>query len=174
MKKFIHHQNWNYLTGEKIVALFDEQFGDVDIQPNIDIVEQLRAMESATLECLEDRTCSTVYRIKQTGVVYQLCQPCGKLFEFDDYESYLDEEPIDELVRLFVTKEPVHIAYKEGGKLIIERKQPPRFKGYATGNNMNGIEVTEWIDPLPTNVMAIAKLMRKAGAFLNSYFKNSK
>lgn len=156
------------------MALFDEQFGDVEIQPNIDIVEQLRAMESATLECLENRSFSTVYRIKQTGVVYQLCQPDGTLFEFDDYEDYQQAEPVDELVTLFATKEPVHIAYNDGNKLIIERKQPPRFKGYATGNNMNAIEIMEWVDPMPKNVMDIAKLMRKAGAFLNNYFKNKR
>lgn len=174
MKKFIHHQNWHYLTGQQIVDLFNETFSDVQIQPNMAIVLQLKAMEAATLECLEDRTASTIYRIRQTGVVYQLCQPNGDLFEYDDYESYQQDEPVDELVTKFEEDSPVHIVYEKNGKTYIERKQPPRFKAIYTGKEMHEIEIVEWIDKEPVGMMELPRLLRKAGAFLHSYFRNKK
>jgi hypothetical protein len=171
MKKFIHSQNWHYLTGEQIVQLFDEHFPDVTIQPNYDMVMQLKALEAATLECLENRTSSTVYRIKQTGVVYHLCQPNGDLFEYDDYEGYQQDKPVDELIEKYADDEPVHVAYEKDGKLYIERKKHPRLKGvYTPENPMSHISDIEWIDqPRPTE---IANVLRKAGAFLQSYFKS--
>lgn len=173
MTKFIHHHNWNYLTGQQIVDLFDETFGDVEIQPNMAIVQQLKAMETATLECLENRTGSTVYRIRQKGVVFQLCQPNGDLFEFDDLEDYQQADPVDELVTAYESESPVHVAYEENGRLIIERKHPPRFKAvYLPNNKMQSIEIIKWIDPEPQGMMELPRLMRKAGAFLHSYFRN--
>ena len=174
MKKFIHHQNWHYLTGQQIVDLFNETFSDVEIQPNMGIVQQLKDMEVATLECLEDRTASTIYRIRQTGVVYQLCQPNGDLFEFDDYESYQQDDTIDELVTKFQEDSPVHVAYEKDGKLFIERKHPPRFKAVYTGDNNNALDIVQWIDPQPKGMMELPSLLRKAGAFLHSYFRNKK
>ena len=84
MKKEIYHDSWHKLPNEEIVALFDNNFGsmerdapdgtNVTIQPNLQIVLDLQDLRKATLELLENREASTIYRIKQTGVVYQLCQ----------------------------------------------------------------------------------------------------
>ena len=65
MNPTIFKDNWHLLTGEQIVSLFDEHFSDVTIQPNFPIVQRLKMLEVATLELMENRSSSTVYRIKQ-------------------------------------------------------------------------------------------------------------
>ena len=129
-------------------------------------------LEVATIECLENRTFSTVYRIRQTGEVYQITQPNGELFEYDDYESYQLEDPVDNLIESFMAKEPVHIITQIEGDIYIERLKPPRFRAkYVPGDPLNNLQEIEWIDKEP-DFNIYANIMRKAGGFVSSYLKN--
>ncbi|GAA0561421.1 hypothetical protein [Chitinophaga japonensis] len=166
MKHIAHSAHWHYLTGEQIVAAFDEAFPNVTIQPNLDIVMQLKDMEVGTLELLENRTGSSVYRIRETGVVYQLFQPNGDLFEYDDYDSYLEEDPVDELIEAYASREPAHVLERKGKDIWVERKKPPRFRArYTPDNPLNHLSDLEWLDGEP-DFMQQARLLRKAAAFL--------
>ncbi len=109
MKKNIHHPNWNSLTREEIQSLFTDNFGEVNVKPPKKLVTDLRAMMSSTLECLENRTGSTVYRIWQTGIVYQTFKHEG-MVEYDDYEEYKQAEAFDELLIAYDAKQPVYMA----------------------------------------------------------------
>jgi hypothetical protein len=167
MKKQIFRNDWHMLTGEQIVNLFDQNFYDVTIQPNQKIVYKLRSLEVATLELLENRSSSTVYRIRQTDEIYQIFQPNGDTLIFDT-EDYFSSKPIDELLTAYSKKEPVFRGEKQSnGFVLIEHLKEPRFKAFFDGNEFKNIL---WIDEQPLDVSLLAKLMRKAGAFLKSYF----
>ena len=96
MEKFIHHGNWNSLDRQQFTHLFAETFDNVTVLPNRVITLDLRTLSTATLECLENRSVSTVYRILPTGVVYQIIKP-DVTIKYDDYEEYLLSEITDEL-----------------------------------------------------------------------------
>ena len=171
MKSQIYSHLWHMLTGQEIIDLFNSNFKNVTRQPNTTIAQRLKALEVATLELLENRTESTVYRIWQTGEVFQVCQPDGSYYEYNDYESYLKEEPVDALITSYTTKDPVHIISEEDGKIFIERKKPPRFKGLYTKKN---IEIIDWIDPKPQSISKLTSILRKADSFISNYLKTDK
>jgi hypothetical protein len=82
MKGVIFRNDWHKLGLKQIDSLFNEFFGDVAIQPGIEIVNRLKALEVGSLEILEDRSSSTVYRIRQTDEVFQIFQPGGDFFRY--------------------------------------------------------------------------------------------
>jgi hypothetical protein len=166
MNPTIFKDNWHLLTGEKIVSLFDEHFDDVTIQPNFTIVQRLKMLEVATLELMENRSSSTVYRIKQYDEVFQIFQPNGDYFVYDT-EDYYNAEIVDKLLKSYIKKEPVFtISEVSKNRMVVERLKPPRFCVTFEGNESKNVV---WIDKEPDSVSTIANLMRKAGAFYNSY-----
>lgn len=179
----IYHHAWHKLSNEQIVNLFDQTFGNsirpatsgagvqVTIAPNLTIVNGLRQLGTATLELLENRTGSTIYRIRETGIVYQLCQPNGDLFEFDDYDDYRSAEPIDSEMTIYYAKRTKFTVEKKDGKLYISHHEPPLFTAQWVGG-MNGVDNIVWHEQ-PQSISEVAKLLRKAGAFMNSYFKTN-
>jgi hypothetical protein len=182
MKKEIYHNAWHKLSGEEIITLFDNNFGSsisqapdgtsVKIAPNMQIVIDLKELGNATLELLENREASTIYRIKQTGIVYQLCQPNGDLLEFDDYEQYLQAEPIDKPITIYAPKPLKFTAEKVGDKLIVKHHEPPQFEGEWIGG-VHGVENVKWPNGQPSDFMEVPRLMQKLGAFMNTYFKEN-
>lgn len=182
MKKEIYHEAWHKLSGEEIVTLFDNTFGShiseapdgttVTILPDINIVMDIRELGNATLELLENRTSSTVYRIKQTGIVYQIFHPDGQMFEFDDYEQYLQSDVIDEPITIYEPKPLKFTAEKQGDKLIVKHHEPPQFEAEWVGG-VHGVENVKWEHGQPANFMEIARLMQKLGAFIKTYFKQN-
>jgi len=168
MKGVIFRNDWHILTGYQIIKLFDEHFPDVAVQPNTDVVSRLKLLEVCTLEILEDRSCSSVYRIRQTDEVFQIFQLNGDLFRYTTEDYYL-KKPIDKLVKEFFRKESVFKAEKlSQGKYIIEHLKSPKFKVLFDDGTYDQVE---WIDKAPSDPLQIAKLMRKAGAFYSSYLK---
>jgi hypothetical protein len=168
----VHSQQWYLLTDKQMADLFHANFKSVTILPNIALIHRLKVLRSATLECLENRTCSTVYRIRQTGMVYQICQSGDDpgLFEYDSFESYQANNPIDELIEAFISKDLVHIIRETEGVLYIERLKFPRFRAkYVPGRD--NLQSIEWIDEQPINNKTFS-LFRKAEAFISNYFKN--
>jgi hypothetical protein len=171
MRKIATYQAWHKLPNETIIKLFDETLEGITIQPSLHLVSALKAVGFCTLEVLENRTFSTVYRIKQTGVVYQVTEPEGETFEWDDYFDYTQDKPIDQLLAQYEAKPLKFTAEKDqDGHLWIKHHRPPRFKGKWVGG-IKGIDEIEWTDT-PT-FEGLASLMRKAGAFVNAYFRNS-
>lgn len=134
----IRSSRWQQLSNEDIVKLFDRYFDDVAIQPNAAIVAELRLLKSATLELLEDRWSSSVYRIRETGVVFQIEQENGEYWVYDSYEDYLSDPPMDELRESFVRPPKTYeVIDQQGDIFTIKRNKPPRFKAKynrATGD----------------------------------------
>lgn len=166
MNPTIFKDNWHLLTGEQIVSLFDDHFSDVTIKPNFPIVQRLKLLEVATLELMENRSSSTVYRIKQYDEVFQIFQPNGEYFVYDT-DDYYNAEEVDKLLQTFVKKEPVFaITEVSRERMVVEHLRPPRFKCvFADGEYKD----TVWIDKPPLDVSLLAKLMKKAGSFYKSY-----
>ncbi|HPI43698.1 MAG TPA: hypothetical protein PLH91_00570 [Tenuifilaceae bacterium] len=166
MNPIIFRNNWHLLTGEQIISLFKEQFTEVTIEPNFAIVQRLKMLEVATLELMENRSRSTVYRIKQYDEVYQIFEMNGDYFIYDT-EDYYNAEIVDKLLKSYIKKEPVFtISEVSKNRMVVERLKPPRFCVTFEGNESKNVV---WIDKEPDNVSTIANLMRKAGAFYASY-----
>jgi hypothetical protein len=168
MKGVIFRNDWHLLKPTQIDSLFNEHFADVAIQPGIDIVKRLKMMEVCTLEILEDRSSSTVYRIRQTDEVFQIYQPDGKLFSYTTEDYYL-QKPIDDLVREYSKKDPIFKIEKVSDlKDIVHHLKSPKFRALFVDGTYDKME---WIDEPPEDITQIEKLLRKMGAFYTSYVK---
>ena len=168
MKGVIFRNDWHLLKPTQIDSLFNEHFADVAIQPGIDIVKRLKMMEVCTLEILEDRSSSTVYRIRQTDEVFQIFQPDGKLFSYTTEDYYL-QKPIDDLVREYSKKDPIFKIEKVSDlKDIVHHLKYPKFRALFVDGTYDKME---WIDEPPEDITQIEKLLRKMGAFYTSYVK---
>lgn len=167
--EFSAYAAWSMLSQAKIAEIVAETFTNVSALPNEYLIAELRRKGGfCSLELMENRTGSAVYRIKQTGQVFQIKAADPSLFySFGSYEEYLREEPFDTLIVKIDRKEPVHTAFEvEGGDLLISRQTSPRFTARfrpPTGE----IEVVEWIDEASPDKQAA--LLKKAAAFGNSY-----
>jgi hypothetical protein len=167
-KGLIVRNDWHKLTGQQILTLFYENFSAVAIQPGIEIVNRLKMLEICTLEILEDRSSSTVYRIRETDEVFQIFQPEGKLFSYTTEDYYL-QEPIDSLVKEYSKKDPIFKIEKvSDSRDIVQHLKPPKFRALFVDGNFNKVE---WIDRPPEDITKIAKLIRKMGSFYTSYIK---
>ena len=168
MKGVIFRNDWHLLGLKQIDSLFNELFSDVAIQPGIDIVKRLKMMEVCTLEILEDRSSSTVYRIRQTDEVFQIFQPDGKLLSYTTEDYYL-QKPIDDLVKEYSKKDPIFKIEKVSDfKEIIHHLKSPKFRALFVDGTYDKME---WIDQPPEDISQIEKLMKKMGAFYTSYVK---
>ena len=168
MKGIIFRNDW-YLLGEKQIAdLFNEHFSDVAIQPGIDIVKRLKMLEVCTLEILEDRSISTVYRIRQTDEVFQIFQPAGNILSYTTEDYYL-KKPIDDPVREYSKKDPIFRIEKVSDlKDIVHHLKPPKFRALFVDGTFDKME---WIDQPPEDISQIEKIMKKMAAFYTSYVK---
>ena len=168
MKGVIFRNDWHLLGLKQIDSLFNELFSDVAIQPGIEIVNRLKMLEACSLELLEDRSSSTVYRIRQTDEVFHIFQPDGDLFRYTT-EDYYQEKPTDELVKEYIKKDPVFKIEKvSAGRDVIHHLKPPKFSALFIDGTFDKVE---WIDEPPEDVSEISKLMRKMGAFYASFFR---
>ena len=168
MKGVIFRNDWHLLSHKHIDSLFNDHFTDVAIQPGIDIVKRLKMIEVCTLEILEDRSSSTVYRIRQTDEVFQIFQPDGKLFSYTTEDYYL-QKPFDDLVKEYSKKDPIFKIEKVSDlKDIVHHLKPPKFLALFVDGTFDKME---WIDQPPEDITQIAKLLRKMGAFYSSYVK---
>jgi hypothetical protein len=168
MKGVIFRNDWHLLKPTQIDSLFNEHFADVAVQPGIDIVKRLKIMEVCTLEILEDRSSSTVYRIRQTDEVFQIYQPDGKLFSYTTEDYYL-QKPIDDLVKEYSKKDPIFKIEKVSDfKEIVHHLKSPKFRALFVNGTYDKME---WIDLPPEDISQIEKIMKKMGAFYTSYIK---
>lgn len=168
MKGVVFRNDWHLLSQKQIENLFNENFTEVTTQPGIDIVKRLKVMEVCTLEILEDRSRSTVYRIRQTDEVFHIFRPDGKFFAYTTEDYYL-QKPIDELVKEYSKKDPIFKVEKISDfKEIIHHLKSPKFRALFVDGTYDKME---WIDQPPEDISQIEKLMKKMGAFYTSYVK---
>lgn len=168
MKGVIFRNDWHLLGLKQIDSLFNEIFSDVSILPAIEIVNRLKMLEVGSLEILEERSRSTVYRIRQTDEVFQIFQPGGDLFRYTT-EDYFQKEPSDELVKEYIKKAPVFKIEKVSDQRdVIHHLRPPRFRALFVDRTFDKVE---WIDQPPEDISQIPKLMRKMGAFYASFYR---
>lgn len=168
MKGVVFRNDWHLLGLKQIDSLFNELFSDVAIQPGIEIVNRLKMLEVCSLEILEDRSKSTVYRIRQTDEVFQIFQPGGDLFRYTT-EDYFQKQPSDELVKEYVKKAPVFKIEKVSDhRDVIHHLRPPKFRALFVDRTFDKVE---WIDQPPEDISQIPKLMRKMGAFYASFYR---
>jgi len=168
MKEVIFRNDWHQLGEKQIVDLFTEHFTGVTIQPGESVIKRLKMMEVCTLEILEDRSSSTVYRIRQTDEVFHVFQPDGKLFSYTTEDYYL-QKPIDDLVKEYSKKDPIFKIEKVSDfKEIIHHLKSPKFRALFVDGTYDKME---WIDQPPEDISQIEKIMKKMGAFYTSYVK---
>ena len=168
MKGVIFRNDWHLLGLKQIDSLFNELFSNVAIQPGIEIVNRLKMLEVCSLEILEDRSCSTVYRIRQTDEVFHIFQPNGDLFRYST-EDYYQKQPTDELVKEYIKKAPVFKIEKVSDRRdVIHHLKPPKFSALFIDGTFDKVE---WIDQPPEDISQTSKLMRKMGAFYASFFR---
>jgi len=168
MKGVVFRNDWHLLGLKQIDSLFNELFSDVAIQPGIEIVNRLKMLEVCSLEILEDRSRSTVYRIRQTDEVFQIFQPGGDLFRYTT-EDYFQKKPSDELVKEYIKKAPVFKIEKVSEhRDVIHHLRPPKFRALFVDRTFDKVE---WIDQPPEDISQIPKLMRKMGAFYASFYR---
>lgn len=168
MKGVIFRNDWHLLSQKDIDSLFYEHFAYVAILPGIEIVKRLKMMEVCTLEILEDRSSSTVYRIRQTDEVFHVFRPDGKLFSYTTEDYYL-QKPIDDLVKEYSKKDPIFKIEKVSDlKDIVHHLKSPKFRALFVDGTYDKME---WIDQPPEDISQIEKLMKKMGAFYTSYVK---
>jgi predicted transcriptional regulator len=163
MRKIELYHTWNNLSDDQVIAIFNKYLSEMTFKPNSRIVYDLRNLEQSTLEVLENRTGSTVYRIRQTGVVYQIIE--GDYYLWDDTSEYLDANPIDELMVSYNTKPITFTALSdEEDHLWLTHHKPPKFTARWEGD----FKEIEWKDEPDFN--ALTELTKKAEAFINHYF----
>lgn len=131
--KRIHHKQWHTLSGSKILDVVKTSVEPITVLPDERILNDLKVLESATLEVLEDRTLSTVYRIRETGRVHHMFTD-GRLNVYMNYDHYLSQKPVDSLLIVFPAKDLVFRIFNELGEDVIhegiERLKKPRFTAY--------------------------------------------
>jgi hypothetical protein len=168
MKGVIFRNDWHLLGLKQIDSLFNEFFSDVAIKPGIEIVDRLKILEVGSLEILEDRSSSTVYRIRQTDEVFHIFQPGGDLFRYTTEDYYL-KQPVDELIKEYIKKAPVFKIEKVSDhRDVIHHLKPPKFSALFIDGTFDKVE---WIDQPPEDITQVTKLMRKMGAFYASFFR---
>src|SRR5664279_4188045 len=106
MKGIIFRKDWHQLREKQITGLFNEHFPGVTIQPGGNIIKRVKMLEVCTLEILEDRSSSTVYRIRQTDEVFQIFASDGKQQSYTTEDYYL-HVPVDDLVKEYSKKDPI-------------------------------------------------------------------
>ena len=168
MKGIIFRNDWHQLGEKQIKDLFNELFTGVTIQPGDSIVKRVKMLEVCTLEILEDRSSSTVYRIRQTDEVFQIFKPDGKLLNCTTEDYYL-QKPVDDLVKEYSKKDPIFKIEKVSDiRDIVHHLQTPKFRALFIDGTFDKVE---WIDQPPEDISQIPKLLRKMGAFYSSYVK---
>jgi hypothetical protein len=168
MKGIIFRNDWHQLGEKQITDLFNEHFNGVTSQPGGSIIKRVKMLEVCTLEILEDRSRSTVYRIRQSDEVFQIFAPDGKFLNYTTEDYYL-QKPIDDLVQEYSKKDPIFKIEKVSDiRDIVHHLKTPKFRALFIDGTFDKVE---WIDQPPEDISQIPKLLRKMGAFYSSYVK---
>jgi hypothetical protein len=147
----VYHSRWHELSDQHIENLFKKYLGATTVSP-FALLPKLRKLEVATLELIEDRTQSTVYRIRETGQTYTL-------------PAMLQDEP----KTLYKNKPPVFIIRESENSCQIERIKPPRFTANYDLETKELFNIT-WLDAEPI-LTSLNSTLKKAALFLRDNVK---
>ena len=117
---------YTHFCSEKFIRLYGHP---ISCYPTQDLFHQLRLRKLATLEVIENRSKATVYRIRQTGMVY-LCR-AGEVrsLVFASLKDYLLSPDNSRILHNFYCKPLVFIIEPNGSQTLIHRLKFPRFSG---------------------------------------------
>lgn len=173
MKKFIHRYDWNMYSFQQARQIFSDHFPPLTCAPDQFLFNELRGQHRATLELLENRSESSVFRIKELATCYQVTK-AGHCLQYKDFETYQDNPPSDQLLEQFsVPNITFSVDPQTDGSMVITRNKSPKFK--ATYYPNNSILATgdislvneEWFDQVDDNDKQ--KIKRKLALFLKKY-----
>lgn len=95
----VHYNYWNLVHEEHIASILGEKFRGVTASPNYSIIHRLKSLGEATIECWENRTTSTVYKILPTNELIQVFRSKDKeIIIFESIETYSQAMQSDALV----------------------------------------------------------------------------
>lgn len=173
MKKFIHRYDWNMYSFQEARQIFIDHFPNITCFPDQILFNELRGQHRATLELLENRSESTVFRIKELASCYQVNKE-GHCRQFKDFETYLEQPHTDQLIEQFsVPNITFSVNPQSDGSMVITRNKTPKFKATYLPNDslLTTGEVTlineEWIDQVEDQDKQ--KIKRKLALFLKKY-----
>lgn len=173
MKKFIHRYDWNLYSFQQAQDIFKDQFPNITCSPDQILFNELRGQHRGTLELLENRSESTVFRIKELATCYQVTKS-GNCLQFNDFETYQVKPPFDKLLEQFtVPNITFSVNPQTDGSILVSRNKSPKFKAtylpndsLLTTGEINLIN-EEWIDQVEDQDKQ--KIKRKLALFLKKY-----
>ena len=85
----VHYNYWNLVHEEHIASILGEKFRGVTALPNYSIIYRIKSLGEATIQCWENRTTSTVYKILPTNELIQVFKAKDKeIIIFESLEIY--------------------------------------------------------------------------------------
>ena len=85
----VHYNYWNMIHEEHIASILGEKFRGVTALPNYSIIHRIKSLREATIQCWENRTTSTVYKILPTNELVQVFRSKEKeIIIFESIETY--------------------------------------------------------------------------------------
>jgi len=95
----LQYSYWHLIHEEHIASILNEHFRGVTASPDASIILRLKQLKEATIECWENRTTSTVYKILPTNELLQVFKSKEKsLVVFENLETYAQAAQSDVLV----------------------------------------------------------------------------
>lgn len=118
--------HWDRLNKEELMNKFVNGFtDDVNVLPNAAIIAELRMLSRGRLDVLERRHLTTVYRVHDTGRVYQISKmaPEKEFWIFNDYDEYISVSPMDEVETFFRLTPIYSIIFTMGKQTFIKAEK---------------------------------------------------
>lgn len=162
----IYKNNWDTLSILEINEAF-KSFGNITMMPSDIIVKKIMTFGTATLELLENRTESTLFRFRQLDLVYHVFE--NQTREYTSFQQYQNTRIEDELIKSFEKKAVVFKFIENQDKIIVEYLKYPRFIAEYSTDKEAVIKVTNWIDADPNDASVNHKLLKKAFLFMKNY-----
>lgn len=119
----VTERHWDRLSKEELVNLFVSNFREnVNVLPNSAIIAELRMLSRGRLEVLERRHLTTVFRVHDSGRVYQISKmaPEKEFWIFNDYDEYMSIPPMDEVENFFRLAPIYSIVFTVGKQTFIK------------------------------------------------------
>lgn len=118
LKKYeIKLGRWNKISKEDKLTLFSTTFIDnVNVFPNSALIDELNMLSNTTLQLVERRHLTTIYRIGASGRVYQIKKdnPEKEYWIYNDINEYLSTEHKDDIEEYFALSNLYITFYSKG------------------------------------------------------------
>lgn len=172
---YIYKHNWDSMNPFERLKVLRETFKSATASPSNQIISDLIHQRNAYLQLIENRTESSVYLLRQTGVFYLVGQGLNdtvrfySYLELDKVKPHLKDEPIEFLNYKPLKFTVTHYDSPNCFRSVIIHHESPRFE--ATSGEQFNYEITKWLDEEPMDENLIFSLKNKLNAFVKSYIK---